>query len=115
MADDRDRLERHYEALLKSYGDIMIAQAATDRTIEERTQETQRYRQRVERELEAKAAAKDLADLELDVAKKADATTVADVVEELRGIRKLLVYLLVSICLASFGFGIAALQIAGSH
>lgn len=103
MADDRDRLERQYEGLLKSYGDIMIDLTALSRTVEERTRTSNERAQRLQDGLTA-----------LD-REKADATTVADVVIELRGIRKLLVGLLVSICLACITFALAAIEIAVRH
>ena len=100
MGDDRDdRLERHYEALLKSYGDIMIAQAATDRTIEERTRTSNERAGRFEKGLD----------------KKADTTALDAVVAELGSIKRLLIAVLLAIVVASVGFGFAALQIAGSH
>jgi hypothetical protein len=104
MADEsRDRLERHYEALLKSYGDVMIAQAATDRTIDERTRAGNERAERLQ------AAVTKLDD------EKADVATVDDVVTELRYIRKLLVGLLISICLACLTFAFAAIEIAVRH
>ena len=73
------------------------------RTIEERTADALRVRQRVDDQLGA---------LNKD---KASAADLAAVIVELRGIKRLLIGLLVSITLASVGFGFAALQIAGSH
>jgi hypothetical protein len=101
MADDD--VDRHLRALLSSYGTLEREQARMDAVIEERTAEAVRNRERVDRDL-----------VKLDE-EKAEATALTAVVDELRGIKRLLVGLLVSITLASVGFGFAALQIAGSH
>jgi hypothetical protein len=101
MADDD--VDRHLRALLSSYGTLEREQARMDAVIEERTAEAVRNRERVDRDL-----------VKLDE-EKAEATALTAVVDEFRGIKRLLVGLLVSITLASVGFGFAALQIAGSH
>lgn len=98
-----DDLERHFRSLLQQYGELRIEQADMSRTIEERTADALRVRQRVDDQLGA---------LNKD---KASAADLAAVIVELKGIKRLLIGLLVSITLASVGFGFAALQIAGSH
>lgn len=98
-----DDVDRHLRALLSSYGTLEREQARMDAVIEERTAEAVRNRERVDRDL-----------VKLDK-EKAEATALTAVIVELRGIKRLLVGLLVSITLASVGFGFAALQIAGRH
>lgn len=88
---------------MRSYGEMAISQATMARTMEERTATSNDRAKRLEDGL-----------VKLDV-EKADAEALRAVVVELRGIKRLLIGLLVSIVIASVTFGLAALQIAGSH
>lgn len=101
MAADGES-ERHLRSLLASYGALEKEQTRMATLIEERTT----------------SGARRFEDIEADVKDldegKAEAKDLAAVVDELRGIRKLLVGLLVSVCLACVVFGLGALQIASN-